>query len=455
MKIKLFEATGLNEVEDILNKYGYNKGINLFNLSQRDINAIKEILKYTNISFSIENCNRLFSMLLCELKFSYVQQSQRYVKLSSDGYIIPDNIKNSKFAKESKDLIEKSFTLYQKMSKLKKDVKQKGRPKIQDYEYGIPIEDSRYILPLATSTNLMVSLSGDQLLELFSTFKSKGYNELFGYVLEEFKKHIPKTTFGVLKVVSVWNKDRNSLVEDFYKSKFDMINEKNNVVLFDSFKNPIVKTGLGAVTSTKIDPPSVNYTKWGENLEKKSKEITERVLGYGHMGIIEQQRTTFGLMMSMTSYHQYIRHRLPKNHRENLLDVSKDFERKVVVPDTIKRSKFYSEYLELVNEFKNFRKKLIENNLEKEALVFILNCEQIKVISSTNARIDTDIMKDRTCLNAQWEIRNLYLKKLKILNEISPIIYKYAGPKCMTGQCTEGKLFCGKPQVIREIIKNL
>ena len=52
------------------------------------------------------------------------------------------------------------------MAQLKNDTI-KARPKPADFLHGIPIEDARYILPLATKTNVSVAMSGDKLLDFF------------------------------------------------------------------------------------------------------------------------------------------------------------------------------------------------------------------------------------------------------------------------------------------------
>ena len=49
---------------------------------------------------------------------------------------------------KAKELIEKAFSLYSKMSELKEG--KFKEPKAENYKHGIPIEDARYILPLAT-----------------------------------------------------------------------------------------------------------------------------------------------------------------------------------------------------------------------------------------------------------------------------------------------------------------
>jgi len=45
-------------------------------------------LKTINISFVAEGIDRIQSTLICELKNSYVQQSQRYVTMGKNSYIL-------------------------------------------------------------------------------------------------------------------------------------------------------------------------------------------------------------------------------------------------------------------------------------------------------------------------------------------------------------------------------
>lgn len=442
MKIALFQEFGLKRVNDYL---GDNKTLSI------NEETLRSILKQASVSFSLENCNRMVSTLLCELGFSYVQQSQRYVKMADTSYSLLDMKPNRR--KEAEELIKKSFDLYGKMTKLKDDIDIKGRPKLEYYEYGIPIEDGRYILPLACNTNLVVTISGDQLLDLYELIMGANYRELFIELMDELKNHIPDILLmNILRLTK--EKHRLDIIEDFYENDFDSISSRDNIVLINSYSNSTVNVGLGAVTSTQELPASETYAKWGKDIDSKAEGVVKRVMGYGHNSIIEQTRTTFGMMMSLTAYHQFIRHRLSQNQRESLLQLILEDEREVVVPPTIKNSKFLDEYLEITNEFKKFRKELFfEEGVN--AYNLLLNCDQVKVITNTNARIDCDIMKERTCLNAQWEIRDLYIKKLKVLRNISEVIYQDALPSCMRGKCKEGKLSCGRPNEIRKIIEEI
>lgn len=438
MRITNFESPGLHDLALWIEE-NKDKTIN------EDI--MKEILKTFNITFVAEGINRIQSTLLCELKDSYVQQSQRYVTMDESSYEIPllnetDNIR-------AKELIEKAFKLYGKMSELKEE-EFKGRPKAGNYKHGIPIEDARYILPLAVKTNMSIAITGDKLYDLFALINDKKYLNLFDDFKREISNYLPNALLQQLPTYSD-SREKTEIAGQFYNKYMEKIDEENNMVYIDGFENLDLKAGLGALTSTSAEAPSETLIKWGDNADEKARGVVKRVLGYGHDSIAEQARTTFGMMCSMVTYHQQIRHRLSENHRENISNIITDTKRDVVVPPSIKKTGFYEEFLNLADEFKEFRLYISGEYGGCKALPLILNCDQIKLIISTNARIDSKMLADRICFNAQWEIRSLAVKKLKILKGLSDILYETALPACVKGECREGKLSCGKQHEMRKM----
>ncbi|WP_461205223.1 FAD-dependent thymidylate synthase [Clostridium sp. DL1XJH146] len=437
MRISNFEHTGLDKVELLIEK---NK------IKYLDEKTIKEILKTTNISFVAEGIDRIQSTLLCELKDSYVQQSQRYVTMKEDSYKLP--VLDDEDNKKAKELTEKLFKLYETMSQMK-DGNFKGRPKINNYKYEIPIEDARYILPLATKTNVCVAMTGDKLYELFLLINDKRYLSIFTELREEISKILPNKLAHLLPNSYDGGKDKD-IIQSLYTKDMDKINHEKNMVLLNCFENIDLKVGLGALTSTQARTVSETLIKWGEEAIDKAEGVVERVLGYGHDSIAEQARTTFGMMCSMVTYHQQIRHRLSQNHREDLDNIIIKKDRPIVVPKSIEKSIFFNEYYKLTDEYKKFRVYVFEKYGQDKAYPFILNCDQIKFIISTNARIDTEMLAERTCMNAQWEIRELATKKLMILRKKSNVLYENALPSCVFGKCKEGKLSCGSQSEMRE-----
>ena len=183
MKITNFEATGVEQVERFLQKQ-----------KELDETTLREILKSCNFSFVLEGINRLQSMLWCELKDSYVQQSQRYVAVDQEGYTLPALKPTDQ--NQAEKLISQALTLYQQMTVLKEDFK--GRPKPEHYQYGIAIEDGRYLLPLAIKTNVTTAMSGDKLVDALRLFQDKQYGNLFAEIKIALLSLLPPSFRNIL-----------------------------------------------------------------------------------------------------------------------------------------------------------------------------------------------------------------------------------------------------------------
>ncbi|MEK6959190.1 MAG: FAD-dependent thymidylate synthase [archaeon] len=443
MKVALVETNtkDLIELENFLEKNEVNE------------ETFIELAKPINFSFSVEECSRLISHHICESLDSYTQQSQRYVKMGKGAFVIPKEIKKSKYAKEYSKLTEEIFEFYNNTTKLKEGFS--GRKATEaDYANGIKIEDGRYILPLSTTTNVFTTMNFSRIINFYKVMRRVELSES-RELLKKLDKSIGELTkkkkSKVVKLINKFSKKgaNNSIVNDFARKHFDELNHANgkNIVLVNSFEKPIIRSGLGALTSTNEKPPFEIYKQWSKEGEEaaltKAKGVTERVLGYNHESIIEHARTTFALEMSLTCYHQFERHRLPSNIRERLEELL--ISREIITPPSIKRNTEINKvFLEKVSKTKELRKKIL-TELGKEAQSYLLlNCDLVKVISSTNARIDNQVLAERTCNNAQWEIRDLYNQKLLLLKKNAPVIYDKAGPPCTRGPCPEGTLTCGK-----------
>lgn len=438
MKITQFEATGLDKIEAFL------KEKELARIGEPDLRLL---LRTANVSFVLEGIHRLQSMLICECRDSYVQQSQRYVSLHAKDYHLPTL--ESADQERAQALVCQSFALYERMSeRLPGDFK--GRPQPEQYVHRIPIEDARYILPLAAHTNLCVALSGEKFIDLFRLFEDVRYGDLFTGLVKQLQEVLPPLLFRCLIEQSAPYCEPG-LAEELYEGYFEKISPFNPMVYLDGFSDLEEKAGFGALTSASSRTPSEEHAYWGEAAREKARGVVQRVLGYGHESIAEQARTTFGMMCSLVTYHQQIRHRLTANYREDLVKIILDKNREVKIPPSIQASEFCDAYLNLAEAFKTFRLQVAKKYGMEKALCFLMNCDQIKLVLSANARADCSMLADRTCLNAQWEIRELAVKKVLLLRELSPVLYEKALPSCVYGACREGKMSCKKTKYVREL----
>ena len=110
------------------------------------------ILEHASFTFRIEDISRVTLAQLTRHRIaSFSVQSQRYVKMVDPDIIIPDSVKDSKYADEAAELIERSVELYNKLTGAE-----------------VPCEDARYLLPMGSPTTLIMTMNVRELLHFFS-----------------------------------------------------------------------------------------------------------------------------------------------------------------------------------------------------------------------------------------------------------------------------------------------
>ena len=55
------------------------------------------------------------------------------------------------------------------------------------------------------------------------------------------------------------------------------------------------------------------------------------------------------------------------------------------------------------------------------------------------------------CVRAQTEARSVVTEMIRQCKEVSPVLFKNAGPKCVKGYCPEGSMTCGKAPTMEEL----
>lgn len=90
-----------------------------------------------------------------------------------------------------------------------------------------------------------------------------------------------------------------------------------------------------------------------------------------------------------------------------------------------------------------------EKRAIEDARFVLPNACTTKMIVTMNARSLYNFFSHRCCNRAQWEIRDLATEMLRLCRQAAPELFKKAGPPCLRGGCTEGKMTCGKPDAVR------
>ena len=200
------------------------------------------------------------------------------------------------------------------------------------------------------------------------------------------------------------------------------------------------------------------------------------LMNMGHYSPIEHATFTFAIEgVSRVLTHQLVRHRVASFSQQSQRYVSENnFD--YIIPPNISQSQkaneifmetmdnlqsSYCKLRELIQE--DTTKRLIKEGMsEKKATSaaekianedarFVLpNACETKIVVSMNARELRHFFNQRCCERAQWEIRELAYQMLKLVKGVAPILFKNAGPRCLSGACPEGSMTCGKIVEVRE-----
>lgn len=90
-----------------------------------------------------------------------------------------------------------------------------------------------------------------------------------------------------------------------------------------------------------------------------------------------------------------------------------------------------------------------EKKAIEDARYVLPNACTTRIVMTANARSLYNFFRLRCCNRAQWEIRALAEEMYKLVYAVAPTLFRNAGPACVSGPCTEGKMTCGQANQVR------
>ena len=228
-------------------------------------------------------------------------------------------------------------------------------------------------------------------------------------------------------------------------------------------------------SSSSINEISSNLT------DEKINSFVKMLSEIGHESPIEHISFTFGIEgVSRALLAQLTRHRIASYSVQSQRYVRENNFKYVIPPEVEANEEAKKEFIKSMQEAEEHYEKIAEilKRRHKESLVksgiddttaekisekksiedarFVLpNACETKIICTFNARSLLNFFTLRCCNRAQWEIKELAIEMLRVVLNVAPNIFSKAGPPCVRGRCTEGKMSCGKIQEVREFFKSL
>lgn len=225
--------------------------------------------------------------------------------------------------------------------------------------------------------------------------------------------------------------------------------------------------------------------------EKSTTKFLKMLMSLGHQSPIEHISFTFAVEgISRVLTHQLVRHRIASYSQQSQRYVKLDQFEYIIPPAIDKNEKAKAIFLKTMENdqlaYDNIVEVLLKEyclenigeniekidsreilktqniklyrSLEKKAIedaryVFPNACET-KILVTMNARSLINFFEHRACNRAQWEIRELAIEMLKIVRKEAPTLFMKAGPKCLSSNCPEGIMTCGKVEDVRNKFSN-
>lgn len=195
--------------------------------------------------------------------------------------------------------------------------------------------------------------------------------------------------------------------------------------------------------------------------KKDQKKFVEKLVAMGHMTPIEHPSFTFAIEgISRACSHQLVRHRVASYSQQSQRYVSEETGFDYVIPPVIKKDKelkkafiaFMKASQKSYNEMvAGLNRKGIKGEAANQDARFILpNACETKIVVTMNARELMHFFRLRCCNRAQWEIREMAERMLKLVKKTAPVIFSKAGPGCLHAPCPEGSYTCGKTKDVRK-----
>ena len=202
-----------------------------------------------------------------------------------------------------------------------------------------------------------------------------------------------------------------------------------------------------------------------DNLDDESiNKFVNMLMELGHESPIEHATFTFAIEgISRACSLQLVRHRIASYSQKSQRYVNEEQFDYVTPPaienNTVARDVFNECMFNIQVDYDNIRNTLIKGYVDsgmdqktaekianEDARFILPNACCTSIIVTMNIRSLFNFFKHRCCNRAQWEIRELANEMWKLCMNVSPHIFKHAGPDCVTkGKCSEGKMSCGNP----------
>lgn len=348
---------------------------------------------------------------------SYTEKSQRYITLDKD-FVIPEEIKKTHLEKPFLKMVqlqnEAYFKLFEKLKDyvFKKHDKLAADPKKHNLLEGFAKEDARYITPLATESQVGVTVNARILELMLRRFASHPLAEV---------KNLGRSIYDIVSPVApsiVIFREANErdlktypelkeALKEFIKNPKPASSKNIKEVQLVEFPKDADKLVLAAFLHTSSN---LSYEQCKSIAGKLNKEQSKKIFKASWQNMqfydsmlreFEYVNLTFNIILSAACFGQLKRHRM-----STITAQSYDPNLGVTIPESIKETgmeKYFKEIVDKTNEVY----AAINKEIPLAAPYILTNAHRKRVLVRLSLRELYHISRLREDTHAQWDIQNI------------------------------------------------
>lgn len=376
------------------------------------------VAEHATFNFDVIGVSRLAVETIEHFRLaSYTEKSQRYI-LFKDDFITPKEIINTDFQNEYVQLIRKQNATYHKLYQVLKpyffskySALSENKSNFKTLE-GLAKEDARYVISLATQTQLGMTVNARTLENMISKCSAHPLSEI-----REYAKKLFESTKGIAPSIIKYtepteyllNKDRDLsvLVHDLFRENLKSKISKETTVKLIQFPDKADDKILAAVL---VHYGSFDFSSALQKIEQLSSVQKHLFFQKIFLNINSWEPVlrefefidfTFQLIVSAGSFGQLKRHRMA-----NLISQDYDINLGVTVPESIEETGQKKVFLNLINTTNIFYQKL-HRQIPHIAPYILTNSHRRRVLFKINLREFYHFSRMREDQHAQWDIRQI------------------------------------------------
>lgn len=395
------------------------------------------VAEHAVFNFDIVGASRLVLEEIEKFRLcSYTEKSQRYIKLKDD-FVIPEEVKKAGLEKIFTDTVKAQNSLYHKLyDRLKPYIFDKhknlsGQSKYHAMLDGWAKEDARYVVSLATETQLGMTLNARNLEFLIRRFSSKRLAELreLNHKIYELAKDIAPSIILFTEA----NDYDSETYRELEKRAGELIGRgvrkgKGDVRLVSYTPDGDVKLVAALLHSSSSLPFEVCEERARKFSDKEKESFLK--LAWQHMEFydfalreFEYLDLQFDLVVSATCFAQLKRHRMA-----TLTTQPYSPELGVTIPPSVEAVGSKKAFLGMIRET-NEVYDLMKQKMELGAEYVLTNAHRKRALFKVNARELYHISRLREDMTAQWEIRQLVGEMVRQAKSVMPLACSLMGGK--------------------------